>query len=91
MIQLTNTLFWDDSLTYDNQKNEVKNFIQNVIDTYDRVTTKEAIPNSSLYRPKSIRYELDNVTIIELYSYRNPVLSDGWADVLTHKIDCYAK
>lgn len=91
MIQLTDTLQWDETLDFEGQTNEVKNFVSNVIQTENRTTEKEAIPNSSLSRPLAITYELANATIVEQFTYRNAVNSDGWAEILTYKIECYAK
>lgn len=91
MIQLTDTLFWDESLIYDKQSNEVKNFIQNVIDTYDKATTKEAIPNSSLNRILTATYEDISFKIIERFEYIYNSNSDSWSALKSHKIECYAK
>lgn len=91
MIQLTDTLFWDSNLSYDNQTNEVKNFVQNVINTYDKITTKEPITNSSLNRILTATYNSDTFAIIEEFEYENEVNSDAWAALKTYKILCNGK
>lgn len=91
MIQLTNTLQWDETIGYEGQSNEVKNFIQNVIASYDRTSEKEPIPNSSLFRPLSYSYELENAVVKQSFEYAEPASGAGWAAVKSEKIECYGK
>ena len=91
MIQLTETLQWDESIGYEGQSNEVKNFIQNVIASYDRTSEKEAIPNSSLFRPLTYSYDVGVAIIKQSFEYVESASGAGWAAVKTEKIECYGK
>ena len=91
MIQLTNTLYWDENTDFDGQSNEVKNFVQNVIQTYDKVTEREAIPASPFYRVLKAAYTGLTFEIVEKFEYMEPTNSAGWAAVKNYKIECYAK
>lgn len=91
MIQLTDTLFWDESLTYDEQSNEVKSFVQNVINTYNTTTTKQPISNSHFNRKLSATYEGATFRIVEDFKYKNDVKNAGWLELKSYKITCYAK
>ena len=91
MIQLTDTLQWDESTGYEGQSNEVKNFIQNVIASYDRTSEKEPIPNSSLFRALSYSYDVGNAVIKQSFEYMEPASGAGWAAVKSEKIECYGK
>jgi hypothetical protein len=91
MIQLNKSLMWDDTTNFEGQSNEVKNFIQNVIASYDRTSIKEPIPNSSLFRPLSYLYEVENAIVKQSFEYVEPVNSAGWASVKSEKIECYGK
>lgn len=89
MKQLTNNIQWDESKAYEEQSNDCKNFVQNVIQTYDKVSEKEAIPMSDLYRITKAIYTLSNdVKITETYTYSNPVINAGWNELKSHKIEC---
>lgn len=91
MIQLTDTLQWDETVGYEGQSNEVKNFIQNVIASYDRTSEKEPIPNGSLFRPISYSYELADAVINQSFEYAEPASGAGWAAVKSENIECYGK
>lgn len=91
MIQLTDTLQWDELAGYEGQSNEVKNFIQNVIASYDRTSEKEPIPNSSLFRALSYSYDVGNAVIKQSFEYMEPASGAGWAAVKSEKIECYGK
>ena len=91
MIQLTESIFWDESTDFDGQSNEVKNFVQNIIQTYDKTTEKEAIPDSPFFRVLKAAYAGSAFEIVETFKYMEPVNSAGWAAVETYKIECYAK
>lgn len=91
MIQLTDNIQWDESKSYKEQSNECKNFVQNVILTYDKVTTKESITMSELFRVLTATYKLSNgVNIVESFTYANSADDAGWAEIETYKIECYA-
>lgn len=91
MIKLTETLSWDDSVNYEDQSNEVKNFVQNVISSYDKATDKEAIPNSPFFRVLKAMYNGVGFQIVEIFEYQETANASGWAAVKNYKIDCYVK
>lgn len=91
MIQLTDSLSWDESTDFDRQSNEVKNFVQNVIQTYDKVTEKEAIPASPFFRVLKATYAGLTFEVVEKFEYIDSANSAGWAAIETYKIECYAK
>ena len=91
MIQLTDTLQWDGTKEFYEQLPEVQNFISNVIATYDKTTTKEAIPNSPFFRVLTANYDSDGFTVVEKFEYQEPVSGSGWAAIKSRKVNCYAK
>lgn len=92
MIQLTNNVYWDEEKEYNEQSNDCKAFIQNVIFNYSRESVLESIPNSNYSRVLEFVYTLDNsVKIKEVFTYKNSVSSSGWAELLNKKIECYAE
>lgn len=91
MIKLTETLFWDESVNYEGQSNEVKNFVQNIISSYDKTTEKEPIPNSPFFRVLKARYAGAGFEVVETFDYQETASMAGWSAVKNHKIECYAK
>ena len=91
MIQLIDSLSWDESTDFERQSNEVKNFVQNVIQTYDKITEKEAIPASPFCRVLKAIYEGVTFKIVEKFEYMEPANSAGWRLLKCIKIECYAK
>ena len=91
MIQLTSSLQWDSSKLFGEQEPEVQNYINNVIATFDKQTTKEAIHNSDFYRVLTARYLGNGYVVEESFEYIEPVNGSGWNAIKSIRINCYAK
>lgn len=90
MIQLTDTLYWDESLLFNEQSNEVKNYVSNLIENTNRVVESEDIPRSNHKRKTKCEYICQSGAIIaEIFKYKNKSVDSGWLEIKTHTIECY--